>query len=296
MQTANPLVSVITVNYNGHADTRELLASLREITYWPYEVIVVDNGSTRDKRDDFADYTWIRFVKSHLNLGFAGGNNLGIRQAKGDLILLLNNDTIVQPGFLEPMVERMVNNPAIGIVSPKILFYHHPGTIQYAGCTPISKFTARGFAIGHGKKDSPRYNKAGRTHRAHGAAMLIRKDVFDKVGLLPEKYFLYYEEMDFCETAKRAGYEIWFEPASVVEHKESMSVGKMSALKMYYMSRNRLLFIRRNFKGVSKVFSSLYVFFIAEPKEILKNLIQGKTEAARAIFKGMVWNLWHKPY
>lgn len=289
----NPLVSIITVNYNTDVITAELLQSLRYLTYPNVEVILVDNASAVDASYLARLFPEIIFIQNPINEGFAGGNNRGIEKAKGEIIFLLNNDTEVSPGFLEPVIELFQSNDQIGIISPKIRYFHHRGIIQYAGGIAINSFTARGKFIGTGEEDKGQYNIPCETSLAHGAAMAINRKVLEKIGPLPEMFFLYYEELDFCEHAQRAGFKIWYQPDSLVLHKESMSVGKGSLLKVYYQNRNRLLFIRRNISGIRGWVSRLFFVFVATPVIILKYQFKRRPDFAREVFKALVWNLRH---
>jgi len=292
-QQTYPLVSIITVNYNTDEATAELLLSLRHITYPNVEVIVVDNASSKDAGYLAIDFPEITFIENIVNEGFAGGNNRGISIAKGEVILLLNNDTEVAPGFLEPMVELFDTDERIGIISPKIRYYHSPEIIQYAGGEPINQLTARGKFIGTHERDNGQYDTPMQTNLAHGAAMAIKREVLDKIGVLPEMYFLYYEELDFCEHALRAGYAIWYQPQSLILHKESMSVGKSSIIKAYYQNRNRLLFIRRNIFGIKKLAAQFFFVGVSAPVRILKYLLSGQSNFALQIWKGLLWNFKH---
>lgn len=294
MLIKKPLVSIISVNYNTDGVTAEMIESLEHITYPEIEVIIVDNASKTDASYLKTRYPFIKFIQNEKNEGFAGGNNRGIEMAKGEIILLLNNDTEVDPSFIEPIVELFNQNQEIGIICPKLIYYHTKNIIQYAGGTAINAFTARGHFIGTGEVDHGQYNTPHQTHLAHGAAMAIHRKVFDKIGLLPELYFLYYEELDFSEHAQRAGFTIWYQPASVVWHKESMSVGKASTIKVYYQSRNRLLFIRRNSFGIRKLLSSLFFILISTPIALLKYTVQRKPQFAREIWRGLMWNMHYK--
>ncbi|MEI6947132.1 glycosyltransferase family 2 protein [Paraflavisolibacter sp. H34] len=286
----SPKVSIITVNYNGTDVTAALLRSLQQLTYPSWEVVVVDNGSRVPCRSLAAEFPWIKYVEAGANLGFAGGNNLGQEAADGDYILLLNNDTEVDPGFLEPLVARLQGDKSIGVVSPKLLYFDEPQTLQFAGFTPIHPVTGRGFCIGNLEKDNGQYDTAAPTSRAHGAAMMYPRRVLDQVGPMAELYFLYYEEMDYCEQIKRAGYSIWYEPASRVWHKESMSTGKNSPLKTYYYSRNRLLYLRRNTFGRHRLPMLGYYYGVAVPKNLLQHLAGREWSHLAAFWKGLVWN------
>jgi GT2 family glycosyltransferase len=122
---------------------------------------------------------------------------------------------------------------------------------------------------------------------------MVPRKVIEKAGMMPELFFLYYEEIDWCESIKRSGYKIYYVPASRVFHKESMSVGKKSTLKTYYMTRNRLLFMRRNSSGMPKIMAMLFFLCFAFPKNLLTYMIQRETEHIKAFWKGCIWNLTH---
>lgn len=188
--TNQPLVSIITVNYNQLKITEEFLRSIRKISYPNYEIIVVDNASVENSIDYLSKkYPEILAIRSDENLGFAGGNNLGIRQARGDYFLMLNNDTEVDPGFLEPLVEAMLSNPKIGMVGSKVRYYDQPGIIQYAGATPMTRFTATSHFIGNNQKDEGQFDTQTSTSFASGAAMMASRKACKDVGLMASFFF-----------------------------------------------------------------------------------------------------------
>ncbi len=266
-----PLVSIITVNYNQLKITEEFLDSLRKISYPNYEIIVVDNASKENSILSLKkNYPEIIGLRSDENLGFAGGNNLGIRQAKGDYFLMLNNDTEVEPGFLEPLIEAMLDNPKIGMVGSKVRFFDQPDIIQFAGSTSMSRFTATSHFIGHNEKDEGQYDTQIQTPFASGAAMMVSRKVCEEIGLMASFFFLYYEELDWQTRISRAGYEIHYIPKSLVFHKESVSVGKQSSLQAYWKTRNRLLLIRRNSSNFDVFISYIYISLISTPWQIVK--------------------------
>jgi GT2 family glycosyltransferase len=287
-----PLVSVITVNYDHPGVTCQLLDSLRRITYPATEIIVVDNASPHEDpsviKTNFPEVTLIR---SDRNLGFAGGNNLGIRQAKGIYVLLLNNDTEVEPGFLEPLVRKLESDSSIGAVSPQIRFYNQPDTFQYAGSAPINPITVRSHGIGYREKDRGQYDRDSLTPFVHGAAMLVPVRVLQQVGLMAECFFLYYEELDWGTRIRAAGYRLWFVHNSLVYHKESVSTGRLSPLKTYYLNRGRLLYLRRNITGVTFILALLYQLFIAVPRNTLKFLFSGNSSHLAAYTRALAWHL-----
>ena len=279
-------LSIITVNYNGFKDTCELIDS---ITFTDdMEVIVVDNGSFENEASLIAQrYPEVKAFRSNKNLGFAGGNNLGIKAAKGKCLFLVNNDTIFKDYNIEPLIERLESSPTIGMVCPKIRFAWGENPIQYAGYTPLSNITVRNQAIGYGEEDKGQYDTPHPTPYAHGAAMLIKREVIEKVGLMPECYFLYYEELDWSMMFTRAGYEIWFEPTCTIYHKESQSTGQNSPLRTYFITRNRLLLVKRNWHGITKYLSYIYIIGIVTTRDFFKHLLQGKTNMLVATLKGV---------
>jgi GT2 family glycosyltransferase len=287
-----PLVSIITINYDHPEVTICLLASLRLVTYPNIEVIVVDNASPNDDPSILKQsYPDIIFMQSIINLGFAGGNNLGIRQAKGKYILLLNNDTEVNPGFLEPLVDKFESNTEIGAISPKIKFFDHPDTIQFCGQAPMNHYTMRSHGIGHGVVDKGQFDVDTQTNFVHGAAMMVPISVIKKVGLMPECYFLYYEELDWCSKIRKAGYELWYVHNSFLLHKESISTGKMSPFKTYYMNRARLLYLRRNVGGLTFFIAILYQILVAIPKNLLVFSLKKDKGHFNAYARAIGWHL-----
>lgn len=293
MVTDTPLVSIITVNYNGAEYTLALLDSLQKISYPNIEVFVVDNASSQSPEGISQKYPWVKLITSKSNLGFAGGNNLALRQATGKYCLLINNDTEVPVSFLEPLVEKMELDPKCGCVSPKLVYHYAPDTMQYAGSFGFNIYTGRAFARGHKEKDNGQYNIVEATEIAHGAAMMFRTSLLQEIGLMAELYFLYYEEIDYCERIKNAGYKIWYVGTSKVLHKESMSTGKSSPLKTYYLTRNRLLFIRRNFGGFAKIVSVIFFYCVAIPKNLVTLVIKREWKLILPLLRGAWWNLWH---
>ena len=279
-------LSIISVNYNGLKDTCELIDSITFNN--DMEVIVVDNGSIDDEAALISRlYPQVKTIRSDKNLGFAGGNNLGMKAAKGRYLFLINNDTIFKDYNIKSLIDRLESSPTIGMVCPKIRFAWGNNPIQFAGYTPLSKITARNQAIGFAEEDKGQYNTPYSTPYAHGAAMLIKREAIEKVGLMPECYFLYYEELDWSMMFTRAGYEIWYEPACTIYHKESQSTGQDSPLRTYYMSRNRLLLVKRNWSGLTKYLSYIYLIGIVALRDVCKFAIKGRTDYLKASYKGI---------
>lgn len=280
------LLSIVTVNYNGYKDTCELIDSI------PFEdnmeVIVVDNGSREDEASFLqTKFPHIKIVRSSKNLGFAGGNNIGIKVATGKYIYLINNDTTFKEFNPQVLIKRLESSSKIGMVCPKIRFTWDNNPIQFAGYTQLSPITVRNKAIGFSEEDKGQYDTPRQTPYAHGAAMMIKREVIDKVGLMPECYFLYYEELDWSMMITRTGYEIWYEPASIIYHKESQSTGQNSPLRTYYITRNRLLLVKRNYTGFKKYIAYGYLQMIVATRDIIKHLIKGRMDLLKATTQGL---------
>ena len=286
----SPEISIITINFNGISHTRELLNSIENCLHdILYEVIVVDNGSFEDEASRLSsEFKQHKIIRSLKNLGFSGGNNLGIKASSGRYIFLLNNDTLIVDNSISEIVNTLESDPMIGAVSPKIHFQNPPNTIQFAGFTEFSKITIRNRTIGNNELDKYQYDTPSETASTHGAAMMVKREVIDKIGYMPEIYFLYYEEHDWCEKMRRAGYKLMYQPAAMIIHKESQSTGVNSYIKSYYISRNRLLFAYRNRDCIFRYLSIIYQTFIANPKDCLKYIFIGRTDLAKAVLNGVI--------
>ena len=191
-------ITFITINYNGIKDTTALLDTIPVCS--EIEVIVVDNCSREDEATMIADrYPHVNVVRSKENLGFAGGNNLGIKAATGKYLFFINNDTLLKGTDeeklkgLQALTNRLDANPNIGLVCPKLRFSWENCPIQFSGYTPLSHITLRNHAIGCGEADNGQYDTPHPTPYAHGAAMMTTRKAIEKTGLMPECFFLYYE-------------------------------------------------------------------------------------------------------
>ncbi len=287
-----PKVSIITINYNEEESTCKFLDSILGISYPNCEVIVVDNGSPSPiSKEVVFRYSEVVFLRSEKNLGFAGGNNLGMQIAKGDFYLLINNDTIVPKDFLQTLVEQLQINVNAGISSPKIKYHSNPELIQYAGYGRLNPLTMRSHADGYRQIDDGRYDIIKKTNYPHGACMLIRRDVVEKIGPMPEDYFLYYEELDWANMAKNAGFQILYNGMSQILHHASLSTGKNSALKTYYLTRNRYIFLKRNYSNKYYIPALLYLFAISFPKNYISHLLKGCFANIKAQLNAYSWIL-----
>jgi GT2 family glycosyltransferase len=287
-----PLVSVIGLNWNNTTLTCDLLQSIRDNCRYPnLELIIVDNGSDEDPSAACkAICPEVKMVLTGKNLGFAGGNNAGIKAAKGDYIFIVNNDTEFTANIIEGLLEIFEKYPDAGIVSPKFQYFFHKGTIEYAGYQSVNIFSGRNAMIGCKEKDQGQYNTIQVTNYAHGGAMMVSRKVIQEVGLLPELFFLYYEEFDWCEQIKRKGFKVYYQPASLIYHKESMTTGKASPLKTFYLTRNRILFMRRNTRFYHFLIFMTYFICFTIPKNTGIYLFKRQKAHLKSFWKGIFWH------
>ncbi len=240
-------IGVVILNWNGKEDTLNCLASFQESTYKNFELIVVDNGSTDDSvscvKEKFPDVTLLETSK---NLGYAGGNNVGISYAlkkNHAFVLLLNNDTVVSKDMLKSFMESAEKNPGVGIFGGVPLLFSNPEKLDHLGGNWNRK-KAQFELIGRGEKSSFSWKEP--LDYVCGCCMLIRKEVFHKIGVLEPDYFLFWEEADFCMRAKRAGFDTAVCHEATLLHKVSASFIGGSIHKTYFWWRNRFLWIKRN--------------------------------------------------
>ncbi len=248
--TISNKILIILLNWNGKKDTLECLKSLDKVTYPHFTTIVVDNGSLDDSVASIrAEFPHIPLFETKENLGFAGGNNVGIEWGlKKDFnwILLLNNDTIVDPYFLHAFMESAKQEPKAKILGAKIYRYGDPKRIDHLGgkwSPKIAEFESLSFGC---LEDGESFEKMEIVDYVCGAALLMHRSVPETIGLLEPRYFLFWEETDFCCRAKRLGFEIWTAPKAKIWHKVSSSFTGGKPQMHYFWWRSRLLWIERN--------------------------------------------------
>jgi hypothetical protein len=247
---ASPEVLLVTVNWNGLNDTLECLASIRKIHYQNYRVVVVDNGSSGNDATVLKGlpHEQIELVVIDKNHGYAKGVNAGIKYAEAkyspDYFLLLNNDTIVAPDFLDQLVVAAESGDSIGIAGPKVYYYDAPNMIQSIGAK-INMYTGEASYPGLKKMDVGQYENVCDVDWV-GPCALVKAAVFNKIGYYDEDYFAYWEDVDFCIRAKKAGYQVHYIPGAKIWHKLCGTYKDSSDLVYYYMSRNRIWFMKEN--------------------------------------------------
>lgn len=316
MSQANSLrAAILLLNWNGWQDTLECLESLFNLDYPNFKIILCDNGSSDDSIERFvswaqqhavsyrilsrhdAEHTTntvhekLIIVENGANLGFAGGNNAGLRFARTqafEYIWLLNTDTTVKPDALTKLIAEVEANPKIGMCGSTLLYYHAPETVQTLCGGRINRRTGEPHHIGAFQKFQQPISQAEvlkQLDYVMGASMLISRKFLEEVGLMEERYFLYYEEIDWAERAK-GKFELGYAPESIVYHKEGRSVGNQpktyTATSVYYMTRSRVMFMRKFFpKQLPLVYARLLISTVGQ-------IARGNWQRAVATLKGLL--------
>ena len=296
-----PEVSIIILNWNGIEDTIECIESLKNINYQEYKIIVVDNGSSENEgqvlKAKFGDY--IDIIRNERNYGYAEGNNIGIRyvlnKSMPEYILLLNNDTVVHPRFLNELIDIAEQDSATGVAGPKTYYYDNAMELQFVA-TKVNLWTGWINHIGVGEIDSGQYNTIRDTDYCQGSCFLIKQEVIQTIGLLDSAYFAYWEETDYCRRAHKAGFRIVYCPDAQIWHKTPQTGYEANAI--YYLTRNRFLFMRKHAGKLQILTFLLYYFsfrfilftghFLVRRKSLksFKSFLRGVKDGVQLLFTG----------
>lgn len=286
-----PKVSFVLVNLNQEALTRACIRSLLALTYPHVEIILVDNCSSDGSGSRLAsEFPAMAFIPSGVNVGFAEGNNLGIRLAlerHAEYVVLLNNDTVVDPGMVEPLVDAAGRDDCIGVQSCKVYFAAERDTLWYAGGV-LRMCRASGLHLGIHERDHGQYDTFRDTGFATGCMMFLSRKALEKIGPLDKRYFLYLEDADWCVRARAAGFRVVYNPAARLWHSVSATTRIDSALYLYFTSRNRLLFVRRHCPARQLPFAFAFLaYFYA--RHFVRLLLKWRSpRRAQAVWWGIV--------
>jgi hypothetical protein len=316
---AHPEVLIVLVNFNNTADTIDCINSIKENEHkTPYKIFLIDNGSKDfDRANLAAQFPEIEITETGKNLGFSAGINIGINKALAENIpytLLLNNDTIVTPDFITDLISTLKTNPQYGIVAPLITYYDNSDIIWFRGgsfnkYTSITRHTdmnkdKRLFATRASAASTDSHSPAFPTQFITGCCMLIKTDIFKKVGLFDEQYFLYNEDLDFCYRCQKQGIKFAVNPAVEIMHKVSGATNKdknttldphrFTKIKAYYSARNDLLFIKKNLHGIPKLTSFISSFCIKYPYFSLQMLKRKQFAELKEYFRGILDGIRYK--
>lgn len=290
VRAAAPLVAVIVLNWNNWPVTVECLESLRRVTYTNCRVLIVDNGSNDDSekvlRSRFPD---LELIQTGANLGYAGGNNAGMRRALelgADYLCLLNNDVVVEPDFLEPLVVAMEADPRLGIVGGLQCRYDDRRIIQTSGAY-FNFYTASVHNANVNEVDKGQCSQAKSTDFICGACLLARAQMARAIGLFDERFFLVAEDADWCLRGRRAGWGVEYVPGSKIYHKERATRDSQPHMNWYYTLRNLIWLVRRHGSWTQfLVFLALYFAYFC-PKVIVGRVVKGEAHLVKDVLRGI---------
>jgi GT2 family glycosyltransferase len=285
-----PLVFTVILNWNGIADTRECLQSLQRIDYPNNRIIVVDNGSDGGDaaalREELGGS--VHLIDNETNLGFAGGVNLGIRHALAqgaDYVLLLNNDTTVDAGFMTALVGAAQSRPDAAALCSKAYYYAERDVINSTGGS-VNLWTATAKQIGRGQRDRGQFERIARRDYADGVCMLIARRALETVGLLDEDYFSYWEETDWCIRARDRGLRCYYVPGAKIWHKAARVQSPTNEYNFLFR-RNALIFVRKRGTPLQVLTAVLTHIFFYGPRYFLTH--PTKIARAPAELKALFW-------
>ncbi|WP_164508064.1 glycosyltransferase family 2 protein [Lapidilactobacillus wuchangensis] len=257
-----PKVAIIVLNYNNYSDTIECIKNIRKVNYSNYEIVVVDNHSTDNSRKhlEVALFANEVFLQASTNRGYAAGNNIGIKYAlmnDADYLCILNNDVEVDPDFLTVLVDALEKNSQIGVAGPKICDFKNRREVQSAGAM-VNMNYGRATDLYKGEDIDKISQSVISCDYVGGACMMIRASLVQSVGYIPENYFLFYEENEWCAKFKKHGYQIACITKATIWHKGSHTINQISGLSEYFMYRNLVIFVRRNGNLKNRLIFKLY--------------------------------------
>ena len=293
---ANPLVSIIILNYNGADVVTKCVQSVLATEYSNFEVIFVDNGSAdgsyQSIASQFGNDNRLVLVRNNVNKGFAEGNNIGLKYAKGSYITLLNNDTVVEKDWITETIRVAESDEKIGMIQSKLFFWFNHNILESAGAF-IDK-TGYGFERGF-VKGKTMYNTVDEIFYANGAAVTINKKTLEKMGkgkieLFDNDFFFAYEDVDLSWRMRLAGYKTVICPRSIVYHRRSTTTSRKRGRLVFHHTKNRILTLIKNYNLVN-LFRYLPLLLILESVRASSNLAGGQSESAFAMLRAFVWNL-----
>ncbi|MEM7034124.1 MAG: glycosyltransferase family 2 protein [Chloroflexota bacterium] len=298
MDQKNPHIFIIVLNWNRPDDTIACIDSLQQLHYQHVQIVVADNGSTDDSVQRIRAYSdQVAIVENEENLGFAGGNNQGIKyalQQGADYIMLLNNDTVVAPDMVDHLLQAFHSDSNLGLVGPSIYYMDQPEDLWFTGMNfPFNIYFIGRHLLVYAKEAEKKIDVG----FISGCCMLIKTSVIEKVGMLNEDYFMYYEDLDFCLQVQYGGFTLAYISAAKMWHKVSASSGgKSSPMKQYYQVKSSIFFFRQHVKGIRLVISIALRLGHASIT-VLRETIAGRVtfETLKKYFRGVSEALLNRP-
>jgi len=289
-----PKIGIVILNWNGWRDTLDCLALVRQLDYPASrsEIVLVDNGSHDESVARLRQQSGVTLLELPSNVGFAAANNVGIRRVLADgcdYVLLLNNDTIVPPDLLTSLLDVFYADRTAGVISPKIRYYDEPDRLWYAGGRLLQPRLILQMR-GRGEVDTGQYDQPLVVDYAVGCCMLIRRAVFGQIGHLDECFFFYYEDVDFSCRATKAGFSVWYQPASVILHKVSYSTRNDLPRRTFLRAQSRVVFFCKHVHGI-KFCLLLWLELIRIVRSLTRELRHGRADLVRSYVQGLLAGL-----
>ena len=281
-----PMIGVLIVTWNRREDVLECIDSVLRSSYPRLAVYVVDNASTDGSSQAIAErYQDVRLIRSEENLGFAGGNNLGLAETLDDgmeAVFLVNDDAVLAKDTVSKLIDGGFADPAVGVLAPKVLIHAEPGVIWSAG----GRIDSNGISVQrhYGEADNGQADEPAEIDYAVGCAMLVKADIIRKVGVMDPRYFMYYEEVDWCRRIRQAGYRILYVPGSRVLHKVTLKGGGNNRAA-YYFARNRLLYLNSGGVPQSKI---SWIALSDILRSAAAHAVKGRSDESRMMIRAVV--------
>lgn len=277
---------IILVNWNKPFLTLECVKSIKTSYFTNYKIVVVENGSTDNSLEILTNNDDFHLITSSKNLGYTGGNNIAIKyclKKNPDFIFLLNNDTLLLPNTIEILLNSAKNDNTIGIIQPKIFFYPETDKL-WCGPTSFNKILLTSRLEGYGKFDTIKFNNYKELPFSVGCATLIKKEVFNSIGLLDDDFFAVCEDVDFGIRAIKANYKIIYEPNSIIYHLESVSAGGINNyFYVFLQTRSQILLIKKHAKNKFHLFFAISIYFLRAHFRALRLFISGNYKSSKSI-------------
>jgi len=289
----NKLISIIIVSWNGKKWLKKCFDSLSKQTYKNFEIIFVDNGSIDDSiKFVKKNYPKTTIIQSKINLGFAGGNNLGFKHAKGEYVLLLNNDISATKDYLKNLVEAFEKIPKLGSVQSKMILMNEPDKLDVCGTYWTDSSFLYHYGVGKNQSEK-KYNRVMPFFSNKGASMMVKRGVIDKVGFLDNDFWSYYEETDLCNRIWLSGYECWYYPKAIIHHAVGgTAITFSNSFIQFHNFKNKLMSFLKNFELTTLV-KILPIYFIFNFLLSIFWIFQGKMRHFLALYQAIWWNLNH---
>lgn len=288
---AQPLISIITLNWNQTDITLRFIESTRKLHYKNFEVLICDMSSATDSKMQVIaqNNPNTRILKTET---FSNNDiNWAVNQAKGDFILLINNHTELTENTLDHLLTPFLNDSLLGVTCPKVRSLDNRAVIQFAGYRSLNKITGKKSIIGYNQQDNGQYDHPEYMQGVFSGAMMFKKNVIERAGMLPRNYYKYFDDIDLSNRILKTGYKIFYQPQAVVYSGEIPNESERTAINVYYNTRNRIFFMRSNTGIYQFILFITFFLLITTPIVMGKFLLKGQIYHLQSFFKGIWWNL-----